>query len=257
MTNQPNQPSQPLPVVMLQGVHKTYPHPTRPVLALRGVDLEIGAGEFLAVMGASGSGKSTLLHIVGGLDRADQGRVCVGGCDLGAMSDHELTLFRRRRVGVVFQSFNLVPTLSALENVALPMVIDSVDRDKVFHRSTELLEMAGLIDRSDHRPDALSGGEQQRVAIARALVMDPQIVLADEPTGNLDSASSQAVWQLLGSLARDLGKTLLVVTHEPTVAAQANRIVVIKDGHIVGSINSAETGHDPSVVAAGYQELAG
>jgi putative ABC transport system ATP-binding protein len=244
------------PVVSLRNVRKTYPHPTRPVEALRGVDMTIRGGEVVAVMGASGSGKSTLLHIAAGLDRPDSGEVIVGGHDLSTMSDRELTLFRRRRVGVVFQFFNLVPTLTAIENVMLPMALDGADRKAMLRRGRELMDLVGLGDRADHRPDALSGGEQQRVAVARALLMDPDIVLADEPTGNLDSDNAAVVWSLLGSLAGKMGKALCVVTHESSVAAQADRVRLIKDGRIVGELDAAEIRHDPSLVASRYQELA-
>jgi len=226
------------------------------VTALRGVDLTIQDGESVAVMGASGSGKSTLLHIMGALDRPDTGTVRIGGRDLSTLSDRELTLLRRRRVGIVFQFFNLVPTLSALENVVLPMALDGADRKVMTRRGAELLELVGLSHRADHRPAALSGGEQQRVAIARAMLMDPAILLADEPTGNLDSSSASAVWSLLGLLAGRLGKALCVVTHESAVAAAAKRVEVIKDGQIVGKFDTAEINHDPSLVAARYQELA-
>ncbi len=251
-TDQP----QPDAVVELRQVVRSYPHPTRPVHALRGVDLSVARGEFVAVMGASGSGKSTLLHLIGGLDRPSAGTVLVGGADLGTLSDRQLTLFRRRRVGVVFQAFNLVPTLTAQENVALPMVIDGAPRAQQQARSAELLDRVGLADRADHRPDGLSGGEQQRVAIARALLMQPEILLADEPTGNLDSANAEAIWTLLGSLGRQLGTTVLVVTHEPAVAAPADRVVVIRDGRIVGEILTRDCGHDPSLVATRCAQLA-
>jgi len=252
MPDKPNE-----PVVALTDVRKTYPHPSGPVEALRGVGLTIARGEWVGVMGASGSGKSTLLHMIGGLDRADAGSVRVGGEDLSALSDRALTLFRRRRVGVVFQFFNLVPTLTALENIVLPMAIDRGNRKAMARRGRELLELVGLSDRADHRPDALSGGEQQRVAIARALLMDPEIILADEPTGNLDSINSAAVWTLLGQLVGELNKTLCVVTHESEVAARTGRVLVIKDGQFAGAIETAENRHDPSMVATRYQELAG
>ncbi len=252
MPDEPNQ-----PVVVLTDVCKTYPHPSGPVEALAGVNLTIDRGEWVVVMGASGSGKSTLLHVIGGLDRADAGGVIVGGEDLSTLNDRALTLFRRRRVGVVFQFFNLVPTLTALENIVLPMAIDRADRKVMARRGRELLELVGLGHRADHRPGALSGGEQQRVAIARALLMDPEIILADEPTGNLDSVNSAAVWSLLGTLVGELNKTLCVVTHESAVAAQAGRILVIKDGRFAGTIETAGSGNDPSLVATRYQELAG
>jgi len=238
-------------------VHKTYPHPSRPVRALQGVYLTVDQGEFVAVMGASGSGKSTLLHIIGGLDRCESGRVVVGGSDLNALGDRALTLFRRRRVGVVFQFFNLIPTLTAAENIALPMAIDGADRRAARRKTAELLDLVDLADRADHRPEALSGGEPQRVAIARALLMDPDIVLADEPTGNLDSINAEGIWALFDRLVDEWGRTLCVVTHEPVVSAHAGRILVLKDGRAVGIIDTAECNHDSSLVAARYQELAG
>jgi putative ABC transport system ATP-binding protein len=243
--------------VVLAGVHKRYPHAGADVLALRGVDLTIPRGQFAGVMGASGSGKSTLLHVIGGLDRPDEGVVRVGGQELNTLGDRQRTLFRRRRVGVVFQSFNLVDTLSAIENIALPMIIDGGSPKAVRRRAQDLLDRVGLTHRADHRPDALSGGEQQRVAIARALLMDPEILLADEPTGNLDSANAAAIWSLLGALCRDLNKTVLVGTHEPAVGAVADRVLVLKDGRLVGTIDTAEYANDPTLVATRSQELAG
>ena len=244
------------PVVSVVGACKTYAHPTRPVRALAGVDLTIDPGELVVVMGASGSGKSTLLHLIGGLDRPDRGRVIVGGQDLAALSNRQLTLLRRRRVGFVFQAFNLIGTLTAAENIALPMAIDRADRKTIRRRTADLLDLVGLTDRADHRPDALSGGEQQRVAIARALLMEPEILLADEPTGNLDSTAGEGVWALFERLVADLGKTICVVTHEPRTSAHARRIVVLADGRIAGHIDTAECNHDAALVATRYQELA-
>ncbi|NLF33102.1 MAG: ABC transporter ATP-binding protein [Planctomycetes bacterium] len=245
------------PVVSVVGVHKTYAHPTRPVRALAGVDLTIQRGELAVVMGASGSGKSTLLHLIGGLDRPDRGSVVVGGQDLAALSNRALTLFRRRRVGFVFQAFNLIGTLTAAENVALPMAIDRADRAAIRSRTAELLDLVGLTRRADHRPDAMSGGEQQRVAIARALLMDPEIILADEPTGNLDSTAGEGIWALFERLVSELGKTVCVVTHEPRASAHARRILVLADGRIAGRIDIDECKHDAALVATRYQELAG
>ncbi|MFW6146157.1 MAG: ABC transporter ATP-binding protein [Planctomycetota bacterium] len=245
------------PVVSVADVYKTYAHPTRPVRALAGVELTIDPGELVVVMGASGSGKSTLLHLIAGLDRPDRGRVVVGGQDLAALGDRALTLFRRRRVGVVFQSFNLLPTLTAAENVALPMAIDRAPRTAIRRRTDELLDLVGLAGRADHRPDALSGGEQQRVAIARALLMDGDILLADEPTGNLDSVAGEGVWALFDRLVGERGKTICVVTHEPRTSAHARRIVVLADGRVAGQIHTAECNHDAALVATRYQELAG
>ncbi len=252
-----DQTAPPAPVVAVAGVCKTYAHPVRAVRALDGVDLTIGRGELMVVMGASGSGKSTLLHLIAGLDRPDRGTVCVGGQDLAALSDRALTLFRRRRVGVVFQSFNLIPTLTAAENVALPMALDRADRKATRRRAAELLDLVGLAGRAGHRPDALSGGEQQRVAIARALLMQPDILLADEPTGNLDSVAGESIWALFDRLVGELGKTLCVVTHEPRTSAHARRIIVLADGRVAGRIETAECNHDPALVATRYQELAG
>ncbi len=179
-------------------------------------------------MGASGSGKSTLLHLMAGLAKTDGGRVLVNGSDLGAMNDKQLTLFRRRHIGLVFQSFNLIPTLTAEENVLLPIMLDGRDPAGGRAKAEELLGSLGLHDRRTHRPDAMSGGEQQRVAIGRALVTDPAVILADEPTGNLDSANSKSVCELLRDLSVIHGKTIVMVTHEPTVAAYAQEVVVLR-----------------------------
>ena len=198
--------------------------------ALDGVSLDVPAGRFVAVMGASGSGKSTLLHLMAGLAAADGGEVRVNGTDIGKLADYELTLFRRRHIGLVFQSFNLIPTLTAEENVALPLMLDgSADGG----RAGAMLDKLGLGHRKRHRPDAMSGGEQQRVAIGRALVTDPAVSLADEPTGNLDSVNSQAVCELLRDLSRDQGKTIVMVTHEADVAAYAGEVVVLRDGRVI------------------------
>jgi putative ABC transport system ATP-binding protein len=187
----------------------------------------------MAIMGASGSGKSTLLHLMAGLAIADNGCVKVNGTDLGSMNDYNLTVFRRRNIGLVFQSFNLIPTLSAEENIMLPLMLEGKNGQASTSRVTELLTNLGLQKRASHRPDAMSGGEQQRVAIGRALVTNPAVILADEPTGNLDSANSKAVCELLRDLSIAQGKTIVMVTHEPTVAAYAQEIVVLRDGKII------------------------
>jgi ABC-type lipoprotein export system ATPase subunit len=194
------------------------------------VSLEVKQGEFLAVMGASGSGKSTLLHLMAGLTHADGGRVVVNGTDLGGMKDKELTLFRRRHIGLVFQSFNLIPTLSAEENVALPLMLDGRNGAQALAKVNELLESLGLAKRRHHRPDAMSGGEQQRVAIAIALANDPSVVLADEPTGELDSRTSEEVFGLLRRVNAELGTTIVIVTHDAFVSEQVGRTVAIRDG---------------------------
>jgi putative ABC transport system ATP-binding protein len=244
------------PVLVATNLAKTFRMGTQDVRALAGVSLSVAAGEFVAVMGASGSGKSTLLHLIGGLDFPSAGTVVIDGEDLTAMGDRRRTLFRRRRLGIIFQSFNLLPTLSAVENVALPLMVDGNSTADVMARATSLLETVDLGHRLTHRPQALSGGEQQRVAIARALLNDPAVVLADEPTGNLDSDHAETVWQLLRRLVDDQQRTVVAVTHEPIGAKYADRVIVLKDGRIVGEI--AETGGlDASLVATRYAELVG
>src|SRR3954468_2780407 len=219
--------------LVVDHVEKRFRQGDRAVSALDGVSLEVAQGQFLAVMGASGSGKSTLLHLMAGLTQADAGRVLIAGADLGAMNDRELTLFRRRHVGLVFQSFNLIPTLTAEENVLLPLMLDGRNGDAGDAKVNELLDRLGLSGRRGHRPDAMSGGEQQRVAIGRALVTDPAVILADEPTGNLDSVNSRGVCELLRDLSSIHGRTIVMVTHEPSVAAYAQEVAVLKDGKLI------------------------
>lgn len=202
------------------------------VEALRGVSLEVPQGQFMALVGPSGSGKSTFLNLVGGLDRPTGGELWIDGVELGASKEKVLTKHRRQRVGFVFQSFNLLPRLTALENVALPLIFTGMaERDRLA-RARDLLAQVSLGDRIDHRPTQLSGGEQQRVAIARALVGRPAIILADEPTGNLDSATGREIMALLRALNRDQGVTMLVVTHDPDAAAFATRVIHMRDGRI-------------------------
>ena len=202
------------------------------VEALRGISLEVSQGQFVALVGPSGSGKSTFLNLVGGLDRPTGGELWIDGIELGASKEKILTEHRRQRVGFVFQSFNLLPRLTAIENVALPLIFGGVvERDRLA-RACELLAQVGLGDRIDHRPTQLSGGEQQRVAIARALVGRPAIILADEPTGNLDSATGREIMALLRKLNRDQGVTLLLVTHDPEAAAFAGKVIRMRDGRI-------------------------
>ena len=203
------------------------------VAALAGVDLEIRAGEFVAIAGPSGSGKSTLLHLLGALDSPDAGSVAIEGRDLATLSERERTLLRRRRLGFVFQSFHLVPVLSALENVEYPLWIDDVAAGERRERARAMLAAVGLERRGAHRPDRLSGGERQRVAIARALVHRPVAVLADEPTGNLDSANGAAIFELMLSVQRELGTTFVLATHDPTLMASSPRRIDLKDGHVV------------------------
>jgi putative ABC transport system ATP-binding protein len=220
---------------------------------LSGVSLEVAQGQFLAIMGASGSGKSTLLHLMAGLTTADEGRVVINGTDLGGLSDKALTLFRRRQIGLVFQSFNLIPTLTAEENILLPLMLEGSNGAASQAKVSELLEALGLASRRGHRPDAMSGGEQQRVAIGRALVADPAVILADEPTGNLDSANSRSVCELLRDLSQIHNKTIVMVTHEPTVAAYAQEVAVLKDGKLIQRFATEGPGNGQGL-AARYQE---
>jgi putative ABC transport system ATP-binding protein len=215
------------------GLSKVYGEGPTTVRALWDVSLKFPNSEFAAIMGPSGSGKSTLLHILGALDKPSSGRVIVGGTDLSGLSDRKLTLLRRQRMGFVFQFFNLIPTLSAEENVLLPALIASERTGKYSERLHELLNLVGLTDRRTHRPDELSGGEQQRVAIARALIRNPDIILADEPTGNLDSRTGAGVLDLLKESAARYDQTILMVTHDPRAAASADRVVFLSDGRVV------------------------
>ncbi len=204
------------------------------VEALRSINLEVGKGQFVALVGPSGSGKSTLLNLVGGLDRPTDGQLWVDGEELSASKEKALTEHRRRRVGFVFQSFNLLPRLTAVENVALPLIFVGVPERERIERAAELLAQVGLSDRLDHRPTQLSGGEQQRVAIARALVYRPAIILADEPTGNIDTATGAEIMALLRRLNREQGVTLLLVTHDHEAASFADSIIQLRDGQIIG-----------------------
>ena len=215
------------------GLRKVYGDGSTAVRALDGVSLGFPNGEFAAIMGPSGSGKSTLLHILGALDKPSEGRVIVGGKELSGLSDRELTLLRRQRMGFVFQFFNLIPTLSAEENILLPVLISGKKPGKYATRVDELLDLVGLTGRRSHRPDELSGGEQQRVAIARALIRFPDIILADEPTGNLDSKTGAEVLALLKESAARYEQTILMVTHDPRAASAADRAVFLSDGRVV------------------------
>jgi len=225
-------------IVEIRDLHKSFHTGGEPVRALRGVSLDVQSGQFVAIMGASGSGKSTLLHLTGGLDLPDEGRILIEGHDITRMSDHQRTVFRRRRLGVVFQAYNLLPTLTARENLALPLLVDRAPTREIRTKTEQMLTLLGLEHRANHRPDAMSGGEQQRVAIGRALMNDPAVVLADEPTGNLDSSMALKIWQLLHRLSRERGTTVLMVTHEAAGASYADRVHVLRDGKFVGMIES-------------------
>ena len=226
-------------VLQAEKLGKQYHMGTVTVDALRGVDFRVEAGEFVAIMGPSGSGKSTLLHLLGGLDSPTSGDVLLDGRHYRGMSDDQLTLIRRREIGFIFQFFNLLPTLTAAENVVLPLVIDG--KRPAPERVSDLLALIGLADRHDHKPHQLSGGQQQRVAIARALVTQPKIVLADEPTGNLDSQSGQAVLDLLRRACDEHDQTIIMVTHDHHAAATADRVVFLKDGGIVNTLDMNKT----------------
>jgi len=221
-------------ILQARDLNKHYRMGATTVTALADVDLIVEAGEFLAVMGPSGSGKSTLLHLLGGLDRPTSGEVTLDDQRLSALSDKQATLLRRRKIGFVFQFFNLLPTLSAEENLTLPLLIDGQSLRGHQARVDELLALVGLTERRAHRPDQLSGGEQQRVAIARALVTEPAIVLADEPTGNLDSRVGEEVLRLLRRACDERSQTIILVTHDAKAASYADRILFLKDGKVVG-----------------------
>ncbi|MBI4618311.1 MAG: ABC transporter ATP-binding protein [Planctomycetes bacterium] len=236
-------------VVETRALSKVFGTGETRVEALRGVDLTISEGEFIAVMGASGSGKSTLLNLVGGLDAPTSGEIRVGGIDLGRMGDDERTLLRRRRIGFVFQFFNLLPMLSAEENVSLPLVLDGVSEAEAARRALAAMEAVGTLHRRGHRPGELSGGEQQRVAIARALAVEPVLVLADEPTGNLDSVLAQQVVGILRRLADERRQTILMVTHDARSAAWADRLVQLRDGRVVEDAPIAARGSVHEVLA--------
>ena len=219
-------------VVVIKDLHKDYYLGGEVITALDGVSLTVPSGAFVAIMGASGSGKTTLMHLIGGLDLPTQGAITVNEKAVDRLTDQERTLFRRRHLGIVFQTFNLLPTLTALENVMLPLLVDGRSAADARRRAEELLKTVNLEHRLKHRPDLMSGGEQQRVAIARALANHPRLILADEPTGNLDSKTGRELMGLLQRLIRDEGLTLLLVTHDMNVARYADRIVHLLDGQI-------------------------
>jgi putative ABC transport system ATP-binding protein len=217
-------------IVRATGVRKVYRSGAE-VEALRKVDLDVARGEMVAIVGPSGSGKTTLLNCLSGLERIDEGEILIDGTDLATMKDDPRTEFRARSMGFVFQAFNLLPVLSAVENVEIPLLLIGTGAREGRKRAVETLEQVGLAERADHRPDQLSGGEQQRVAVARALVHKPAVVWADEPTGNLDSESSASVMELFRSLNKD-GQTIVMVTHDQRIAAQASRTIAMRDGRI-------------------------
>ena len=219
-------------MIKLENAARIYHMGRTDVAALRGVDLEIEDGEMVAIMGPSGSGKSTLMHLIGALDQPDEGSMVFGEQDVSKQDRNQLAELRGKHIGFVFQSFNLIATLTALENVELPMMYQGVPRKDRLTKARNLLEQLGVSDRANHLPTELSGGEQQRVAIARALVNDPDLLLADEPTGNLDSKTGKQIMELLAKLNRDQGMTVVLVTHDPSIARYAQRTIHIFDGKV-------------------------
>ena len=220
------------PLLSARALAKTYMMGKRTLEVLRGVNLDVARGEFLALRGASGAGKSTLLHLIGGLDTPNAGEIRFAGQNLAAFSERELTNFRNHRVGFIFQAYHLLPELDALENVCLPARVARVPAEQAMARGRELLSLAGLKDRMEHKPFELSGGEQQRVAIARALINEPELLLADEPTGNLDSRTGGEIIELLKNLHVEKKTTLVIATHDAKVAAHAQRVIELADGRI-------------------------
>jgi putative ABC transport system ATP-binding protein len=220
-------------IISTQNLTKIFGSGSTAITALDHVNLSINNGEFVAIMGPSGCGKSTLLHLMGGLDRPTSGKVIIEDTPIEEMKDDQLTELRRRRIGFVFQFFNLIPVLTALENAALPITLDGVKPVEAQKKAAEWLKRFGLSDRVTSRPDQLSGGQQQRVAIARALAAEPSLVLADEPTGNLDTRSGDEIAGLLREVAKQYGRTVIMVTHDPRIAAYADRIIFLKDGRVI------------------------
>jgi putative ABC transport system ATP-binding protein len=230
-----------VPAIETHDLHMHYGQGRTEVRALDGVDLRIEAGEMVSIMGPSGSGKSTLLHIIGALESPSSGTIAVAGMQYEGLSDKELTALRRDHIGFVFQFFNLLPSLTAEENVTLPAVIAKRRDPAIRERARMLVERVGLADRADHLPAELSGGQQQRVSIARALLLSPELVLADEPTGNLDSKSSREVLRVLRELNEEEGHTIVMVTHDAAAAATADRVIFLRDGKLAGEVEGGST----------------
>jgi len=240
--------------VQISNLQKIYKMGEVEVKALAGVDLTIPQNAFSLIMGPSGSGKSTLLYLLGGLDRPTIGQIVVNGREIEDLDENELAVYRRQRVGFIFQSFNLIPSMTALENVALPLRFTHTSRRKRYDRARELLDKVDLADRAHHKPTELSGGQQQRVAIARALVNSPQLILADEPTGNLDTASGESIMELLAELHAD-GATVLVVSHDPRLINYATRVIQILDGRIAEEPGMGENPKFPTFPPSQFQEI--
>ncbi len=238
-------------VIEARAIEKEFGSGEARVAALRGLDLAVSRGEFLAIMGPSGSGKSTLLHVLAGIEPPSAGQVLFEGQDLNRLADRQRTLLRRRQIGFIFQSFNLLPTLTAEENVALPLLLDRVKTNEARRQAREALDVVEMGHRREHLPGKLSGGEQQRVGIARALVIRPTIVLADEPTGSLDSVSGRRVMDLLRNLVDAEQQTLVIITHDPAVAGQADRVLHLRDGRLESDGHSEASGSDAQSDAGG------
>jgi putative ABC transport system ATP-binding protein len=232
----------PAPLVRIRDLCKRYDEGGKTRDVLQHVELDVDAGEFFVILGKSGSGKSTLLNLISGIDHAEAGQIWIAETDITQLDERALTLFRRDHIGIVFQFFNLIPTLTVLENITLPGELRGLNRRAVEQRGRALLERVGLANRADTFPDKLSGGEQQRIAIARALVQEPQLVLADEPTGNLDEDTGQTILNLLLELTRDAGKTLVMATHNPDIVPLADRVCRIHEGKLIITLN-----HEPAV----------
>ena len=244
--------------IQAEKLTKTYGSGATAVTALHHVNLTIQEGEFVAIMGPSGCGKSTLMHLLGGLDKPSEGHVIIGGHNLTDLNDQKLTELRRRKIGFVFQFFNLIPVLNAVENAALPVTLDGVKPLEAKKKAAEWLTRFGLSDRLAHRPDQLSGGQQQRVAIARALIADPELILADEPTGNLDTRSSDEIAGLLRDVSKQYGRTVVIVTHDPRIAAYADRIIFLKDGSVVDeALLERKNGKNEEAVIEKMKQLGG
>ena len=234
------------PLVAIRGLSKTYRRGGQSIPVLVDINLDIPSGEFVALMGPSGSGKSTLLNLIAGIDKPTSGTVVVAGTDIAQLSEGDLARWRASEVGFVFQFYNLMPVLSAFETVELPLLLTSVSRGERRHHVDTALELVGLADRSDHYPNELSGGQQQRVAIARALISDPAMIVADEPTGDLDRTTGEEILSLLDRFNRESGKTIIMVTHDPKAAARARRIVHLEKGRIEEDAEMAAIAHAAS-----------
>jgi len=243
-------------LIETQNLTKIYGSGETAVTALDHVNIQVKEGEFVAVMGPSGCGKSTLLHLLGGLDRSSDGRVIIADTSLADMKDDDLTRLRRQRIGFVFQFYNLIPVLTAAENASLPVTLDGIKPAEARKRAVAWLERFGLGDRLNNRPDQLSGGQQQRVAVARALVAEPALILADEPTGNLDTRSGDEIAGLLRDVTKKYGRTVVMVTHDPRIAAYADRIIFLKDGKVVDeAVLEKKDGKNAEMLAGKMKEI--